>query len=537
MNDLRPIDPNDEEQILVEDAPEGEPVTFSEKAAKAAPWWLISIFAHSVVAIVCVFIVAVASKAKEEDIVVVSPPRDVVDEPIKPVKHDIILDRPLDMPEKAETPLLVKDMNSDSLETPNDQDFQKAMGDNLDALTMEPFKGPMTNATIGVGGGGAGKYGGRFGGRRLALNRGGGGKETEDAVLNALRWLARHQSVDGSWSGTRHVAQCNKKFPGTCVPNPGAEDFDVGLTGLSLLAFLGAGYTHLSRDVFDDICFGDVVKGGLQFLMKVQDPSGRIGPEDAPKYMYNHLIAAFAMCEAYGLTGSQLIRDPAQKAVDFTVQAQNPGKAWRYSFRCGDNDSSVSGWAVQVLKSAEVAGLSFPKDAYKGAIAWFDEVTTGSYGWTGYTDAREGPVVIPGKTEHFYGMHPALSAISVMSRIFINKAKADPRVRGGADRIMSDLPEWDARGTKVDFYYWYYASFAIFQFDGPDGPYWKRWNEKIKAALLDKQNKQKGDCRHGSWEPVDRWSCEGGRVYTTAAGALTMEVYYRYPSVFIDKKN
>ncbi|GEM_PF-7087366 len=35
-------------------------------------------------------------------------------------------------------------------------------------------------------------------------------------------------------------------------------------------------------------------------------------------------------------------------------------------------------------------------------------------------------------------------------------------------------------------------------------------------------------CQEGSWLANDRWSDEGGRVYTTALGALTLEVYYRY---------
>jgi hypothetical protein len=526
---------SNEEEILVDESLPAEPVTFSEKAAKAAPWWLISIFAHSVIAIICVFIVAVAAKEKDEELVFVGPPREVPVEPVKP-KDKSIDPKPVELPEESDTPLVVPEMNKENIETPNDMEFQKAMGEALDNLTMHPFKSKSVNDAIGTGANAAGKYGGRFGGKELALKRGGGTPGTQDSVFAALLWLAHHQNSDGSWSGTKYVSCCGKKRPGTCVPNPGSSDFDTGLTGLSLLAFLGAGYTHLSREVYEDVCFGDTVKRALQYLMKIQDPSGRIGPDDCPKYMYNHLIAAFALCEAYGLTDSHLVRDAAQKAVDFTIQAQNPGKAWRYSLRCGDNDSSVSGWAVQVLKSAEVAGLNFPKEAYKGAIAWFDEVTTGSYGWTGYTDAREGVVIIPGQTERFAN-HPALSAISVMSRIFINKTKSDPRVRGGADRVMMDLPEWGKDAAKADFYYWYYASFAMFQFDGPEGSLWRKWNDKIKVAITDSQNKDKKSCKFGSWEPVDRWSCEGGRIYTTAMGALTMEVYYRYPAVMIDKKH
>lgn len=56
------------------------------------------------------------------------------------------------------------------------------------------------------------------------LKRGGGGSNTEDAVLRALRWLARHQSEDGAWRVTGHTARCAKGA--TCTPNPGAEEGD-----------------------------------------------------------------------------------------------------------------------------------------------------------------------------------------------------------------------------------------------------------------------------------------------------------------------
>jgi hypothetical protein len=36
-----------------------------------------------------------------------------------------------------------------------------------------------------------------------------------------------------------------------------------------------------------------------------------------------------------------------------------------------------------------------------------------------------------------------------------------------------------------------------------------------------------GDER-GSWDPVDSWGAEGGRVYATALLTLSLEVYYRY---------
>jgi hypothetical protein len=32
----------------------------------------------------------------------------------------------------------------------------------------------------------------------------------------------------------------------------------------------------------------------------------------------------------------------------------------------------------------------------------------------------------------------------------------------------------------------------------------------------------------GSWDPIGEWGISGGRVYSTALGAMTLEVYYRF---------
>jgi hypothetical protein len=245
--------------------------------------------------------------------------------------------------------------------------------------------------------------------------------------------------------------------------------------------------------------------------------------------MYNHTTAALCLSEAYGMTASQPLKEPAQKAIDFVVAAQNPGRGWRYSAKPGDNDCSVTGWAVMALKSAELSDLSFPKSAYDGALNWFNDATEqNGYYNVGYYSREIVRVFLPGHESFDY--HPSMAAVAVMSRIFLQKRKNEPAL-GAVKLLVGDLPEW--KTTKIDFYYWYYATLALFQYDGPDGPMWKKWNEPMKNALVPNQKTAKDGCRNGSWDPeVERWGSEGGRVYAVAVNALTLEVYYRYPSVF-----
>ncbi len=525
----RPPEPEPEDELQDEELP---PEEAPDRTIRSAPWWAVSIALHAVILIIATIWVVGSAILKEEliTIVQITPrkideieferPRDVFENK-KPIKNE--------QPSK-EDPVFIKDAEeSDHNETDNNEEFQQAKGESKDFLSDKPFKGEGVYDTIGIGGGGGGKYGGRLGGKRNLVARGGGSEATESAVLAALRWLARHQDADGHWGCRDFSSECNRvvKEGGKCG-GPGYEEYDVGVTSLSLLAFLGAGYTHLSKDTYDGICFGTVVKKGIQWLTQTQTPEGAITGKSSAKYMYNHAVAALALAEAYGLTGSPLFKEQAQKAIDYLIKAQNPYKAWRYTEKSGDNDTSVSGWAIMALKSADISGLNVPKEGYSGGKAWLDECTGDDFR-AGYTERGTGKVAVQGQNEK-YDHHEALTAVAIMARIFIDKNRNDPRLSGGAKLIVSDLPEWD--GWKIDYYYWYYSSLALFQLDGPSGPFWKAWNEKMKSALVTHQKTRKDGCANGSWDTAERWSFEGGRVYATAINALTLEVYYRYENVF-----
>ena len=50
----------------------------------------------------------------------------------------------------------------------------------------------------------------------------------------------------------------------------------------------------------------------------------------------------------------------------------------------------------------------------------------------------------------------------------------------------------------------------------------------MKPAIVDSQRREPGRDERGSWDAVGPWGADGGRVYSTALGAMTLEVYYRY---------
>src|SRR5581483_8748475 len=133
---------------------------------------------------------------------------------------------------------------------------------------------------------------------RVAGNRGdilkgnGGTLATETAVRAALKWLAKNQSADGRWDPRRFGGGREVMIDGQDRRGAGSLA-DTGITGLSLLAFLAAGHTHLEGEG------QGTVRGGLEYLKSIQAPNGNLfGHAATFEKMYCHAMATFAMSEA-----------------------------------------------------------------------------------------------------------------------------------------------------------------------------------------------------------------------------------------------
>lgn len=345
------------------------------------------------------------------------------------------------------------------------------------------------------------------------------GEVFEDAVLAHLKWLSRHQSEDGSWSAAGFTSRCNRELPdgkkyagGKCGPTPGGAESDGEVTGLAVLAFLGAGYSHLSKDTYDGIRFGDVVRKALQWMISRQDARGFIDSRGRARSRYNHLILAEAMTEAYGLTGSLFWKDAAQKSIDHVAAIQNPDGGWAEA-PGGKSTLLATAWAVLAIKSAEISGLSFPRAVHDGARRWFD--------------AMEPRTPAPAEPSPDRLL---ATSVSLFSRYLIDKGNLKKGIDEKVDLLLRNPPEWHA--GEIDFLYWHFASYALYAIDGSKGPRWTAWNEAMKRALVRNQHVRESGCRSASWDPVGRWSAKRGRMFATAINGMTLQVYYRYADQF-----
>ncbi|NQT12602.1 MAG: hypothetical protein HQ582_07635, partial [Planctomycetes bacterium] len=219
--------------------------------------------------------------------------------------------------------------------------------------------------------------------RRSELSRQHGATETsERAVEMGLDFLARQQFPDGHWS-LHAFPQAGTLLPADAAP--GQMRADTAATGLALLAFLGAGYTHVDNK------HRAVVALGLDWLVANQQPGGELFtlPTDADRAArsYAHGMGAIALSEAYGMTKDPKLREPARRAIAFILDSQHPTLGgWRYTKKDDEttwnreSDTSVSGWQLMALKSAQMAGLEVPSRVMAGVDHWLDlaQVDAGS---------------------------------------------------------------------------------------------------------------------------------------------------------------
>jgi hypothetical protein len=247
-----------------------------------------------------------------------------------------------------------------------------------------------------------------------------------------------------------------------------AEYEDVGTTGLALLAFLGAGYSHLSKDTYDGLCFGHVVRKGLQSLMNRQDASGRFCAE-TPR---DNAIAATALSEAYGMTGSNLLKENAARGVARVAESKPEEPEvllWKgmvlYSWELGEGENSRE----------RIAAISKDLGSREGTLALAGGVLLTAWAKAEKDEARLGRLCQ------------------------LNMAGMDPKTL-------------------------YFTHHALLAADTHRSPRWKeRWPMVKDRLVLAQRPGKSGDCARGS--------CDGegfrGRLAATAYAALTWQLNYR----------
>lgn len=359
------------------------------------------------------------------------------------------------------------------------------------------------------------------------------------AITAALTWLVAHQSVDGLWSAKEAVRWCDGKARDVDVSRElGRPFYDVGVTGLALLALVGGGHSQTERGPY-----GAAITSAVRALAAVQDAEGCYGARTTGHYVYCHAIATLAMVEAFGVSNDPVCGASAQKGLDFISLARNPYFAWRYGIKPGDNDTSVTGWMIGALEAARrvnagaavqrrPAPFFIDEDAFDGARSWVEKMIDPATGRAGYQQRGTGPARPMALVDTFPSEESeAMTAIAMLVRLDCAKVRAevfDASFETGMNLLWRVRPSAGVRGR--DMYYWYYGAIVMRVAGKKYAAMAKDWDAGIKVAVTDTQVKKGTKCElKGSWEPDDVWGADGGRVYATSIMALILETPIRFP--------
>ncbi len=328
-------------------------------------------------------------------------------------------------------------------------------------------------------------------GRAAALGRAGRwGRLTEAAVIRALEWLKRHQLANGSWEargyGQRGV---------------------VATTGLALMAFLAHGETTSSER------YGETVHKAINFLLAEQERSGPAGAFTVldQQGVYAHGIATYAISEAFAMTAHPELRESMDKAIRHIIRGQQPGGGFDYHFNKGSRrDTSVTGWMIQAMKAAQMAGCQVEglSEAIDKAAEDIKSVS-GVDGRFGYTNSTSN--------------QPAVTAIGALSLQLAGHGH-DRTVAAALTYMRNnETCSWDRTDVYRAMYQWFYTTQAMFHHGGQG---WTQWNNQFAPAYVNAQFED------GRWQSPGRGDNNVGPAYTTALGALTLQVYYRFLPTF-----
>lgn len=330
----------------------------------------------------------------------------------------------------------------------------------------------------------------------------GGTSQTEAAVARGLEWIARRQNGNGSWS--LHEFH---KSPGAGGKGDGmgSERSDMAGTALALLPFLGAGQTHLSGK------YTETVFNGLKWMLENQRSDGDLRGSGSGR-MYAHGLAAIVLAEAFALTGDDQLREPAQLALNYIVDAQHPAGGWRYQPR-EPGDTSVVGWQLMALQSGRMAQLRVPRKTFDRASNFLDSVQRDSTG---------------GRYAYMPGRRPTnvMTAQALLSRQYLGWPKDHPGLREGARFLLEKHPP---SKEQPDVYYWYYATQVLHHLGGD---LWRKWNARMRRVLCETQESTGHEA--GSWAPEGPFANRGGRLFMTSLAVCTLEVYYRHMPLYAD---
>jgi hypothetical protein len=311
--------------------------------------------------------------------------------------------------------------------------------------------------------------------------------QQQDAVRRGLRWLADHQSRDGSFGAG------------------GGSGRNTAVTALAGLAFMQAGNLPGRGQ------YADNVQRCLDFTLSSCQESGLVAADQSHGPMYGHGFATLFLGEVYGMTGDEQLKEKLQRAVRLTEQTQNREGGWRYQPVPVDADISVTITQIMGLRAARDAGIKVEKQTIDNAVKYVRDCQNPDGGFSYMARERGGG-----------GSGFARSAAGVASLYYAGLFEGNDITRG-LTYLKQYIPGRGQGADNEGHYYYghYYAVQAMFL---AGGDHWAAWYPAIRDQLIARQNKGTG-----------AWSGDFSEDYATAMALIILQMPNRYLPVYTGK--
>lgn len=309
----------------------------------------------------------------------------------------------------------------------------------------------------------------------------------DDAVANALKYLAQQQRHNGCW---------NVEVMGEST----------GITSLAVMALLAAGH------VPGEGPYGQVIDRGVAYVLEKQDVTGMIVDQRGHGPMYDHGISTLMLSEVAGMTSkekSARTRHVLENAIKLILKSQMVKKpqreagGWRYQATSGDSDLSVTGWQLLALRAAKDIGCDVPVENIDLAVDYVKRC----------------------KQPSGFGYQPGLGPLSSLTGVGVLALQIcghhdDPAVESGVEFLRRQPLRTDEQWF---FYGAYYHAFSGYKYGGPD---WEVTKERLFSQLLPLQSPL------GQWESRNQNEKRFGPIYTTSLAVLALTVEYGYLPIY-----
>ncbi len=310
------------------------------------------------------------------------------------------------------------------------------------------------------------------------------------------RFLLAAQDAKGHWE--------SKKYGGWAL-------YDVGVTGLSILALLVDGPGGLAGDR------QAAVRRAIDYLVGAQANDGVFGTRASHAFIYNVAFATEAVAEYAVIAGeTERLRKSLEQACNFLTRAQSPGAGWRYDPGGPESDTSVTARVVCALHALRRAGIAVSETSLGNAQSWIDSMADATSGSIGYNTPGGAPARPESKQETFPCEYSrSMTAAGALATCYTGVERA------WLPKSLACIAEMPPQSRYADMYYWQVGARVYVAATGtvPAGWY---------AALVDAA----ASCARpdGGMASCDAWGDDGGRIYASAMTVLALAAPFSEPA-------